>query len=117
MLMAMERFDMAHEDYPPYDLRGELLRLNGEESVSDYILRHLREGRLFLSCSGSEPLLAEAVRTCGVEPFLYQEFAHRVTAQVTKELAQEILNREDLTPEERETIVYVNPRRFYNLPA
>jgi predicted TIM-barrel fold metal-dependent hydrolase len=117
MLMAMERFDMAHEDYRPYDLSGELLRLKGGERVSDYIVRQMREGRIFFSCSGSEPLLAQAVRVCGVEPFLYQEFAHRMTAEVTKGLTLEMLNREDLTPVERETIVYVNPRRFYNLPA
>jgi len=117
LLMAMERFDMAHKDYPPYDLRGELLRLNGEESVSDYILRQVRQGKFFVSCSGGEPLLAEGVRICGAEPFMYQEFSHRLTAEDTKEMAQKILNREDLTPEERETIVYVNPRRFYNLPV
>jgi hypothetical protein len=108
---------MAHEDYRPYDIRGELLRLKGGERVSDYILRQVRQGQIFLSCSGSEPLLAQGVRICSAEPFMYQEFAHRLTAEDTKELAHRILNREDLTPEEKETIVYVNPRRFYNLPV
>jgi predicted TIM-barrel fold metal-dependent hydrolase len=86
--------------------------------LSDYILRHIKAGRIFVGCEGNEPALAYAVRVVGPEPFLYSsDFPHEVNNAMCKEEIGEILGNEALTPAEKEAILYRNAERFYRLDA
>ena len=61
-----------------YNPRGELTP-GGDQNVSEYIRRHVREGRLFFGCEGDEPLMAEAIRALGGGAFVYSsDFPHEV---------------------------------------
>ena len=55
LLSCLERFDRSYETHIQYDPRGEFLKLRKGERVSDYAARHIKDGRLFVGCEGSEP--------------------------------------------------------------
>ena len=117
-LMALERCDGAYRTFMPPDPRGRLLRLEAGESVRDYIIRHVKEGRIFIGCEGNEPDLAYAVRTVGREPFVFSsDFPHEVNTDTCREEIQEILASEGLTAQDKKAILYDNAKRFYRLGA
>lgn len=115
LFLAAERFDITHKDFPPYDLNGELLTLLPGEKVSDYIARRINQGQIFISCSGSEPLLPTAVKTFGIGAFMHSDFHHDLEVDAIKGDLQQLLNRDDLTESDKDAMVYGNPTRFYNL--
>lgn len=117
LLLALERFDRSHETHVHYNPRGELLNLRANERVSDYIIRHIKAGRLFVGCEGSEPALTYAVKVVGSEPFLYSsDFPHEVNNEMCKSEIAEIRESGELTIADKEAILHGNAERFYNLP-
>jgi uncharacterized protein len=114
LLLALERFDRSYETHIPYDPRGELLQLPKGERVSDYVRRQIKEGRIFVGCEGEEPDLAYAVKRVGAEPFLFSsDFPHEVNAEMCMHEMHEILESEELRPEDKEAIFAGNAVRFY----
>lgn len=116
LLLALERFDRSHETHVHFNPRGELLNLRANERVSDYIVRHIKAGRIFVGCEGSEPALAYAVKVVGSGPFLYSsDFPHEVNNEMCKGEIAEIRESEELTVADKEAILHGNAERFYNL--
>jgi predicted TIM-barrel fold metal-dependent hydrolase len=116
LLFAMERYSGSYASHIADDPRGELLRLLPDESVRDYIQRHISEGRIFVGMEGDELTLAEAVRVVGNEPFIYSsDFPHEVSNATCREEIEELLENAELSDADKEAILHGNAERFYRL--
>ena len=88
--------------------------LKGMEKVSDYICRHIDEGRIFVGCEGDELALADAVRIVGSKPFLYSsDFPHEVNSMTCKQEIKNLLENEKLTDVNKNAILSGNAGRLY----
>jgi hypothetical protein len=115
LLVALERFDRAHETHVQWNPRGELSP-GPDEKVSDYIRRHVKAGRLYVGCEGDEPGLAFAAKSVGSEMFVYSsDFPHEVNNQMCKEEIAEMLECDELSAQDKENILHLNAERFYGL--
>ncbi len=115
MEVAVERFERAHETHIQWNPRGELAPA-ADESVTEYIRKHVREGRLFVGCEGDEPTLAHASALIGSQAFVYSsDFPHEVNNEICKHEIEEMLECDDLSAEDKENILHGNAERFYNL--
>jgi uncharacterized protein len=78
-----------------------------QHSVRDYV----RSGRFFVTCEGEDDVLAEEIARFGVEPFMYaSDIPH---PEMRENAALEILERQDLTDEQKRRILCDNAVRFY----
>jgi uncharacterized protein len=113
--LALERFDRAHASHIQYNPRGELTPA-ADEKVSDYIRKHIREGRLYIGCEGDEEALPELAKMVGAEAFVFSsDFPHEVNNDICKHEIEELLETESLTQAEKELILAGNADRFYGL--
>lgn len=116
LLVCLERFDRSYETHIAWDPRKELIPLRKGERVSDYVKRHIAEGRIFIGCEGEEPDLVHAVRTVGPEPFVFSsDFPHEVNAAMCKHELDELFESDELTSEAKHKITVTNAQRFYRL--
>ena len=114
-LMCWERFDRSHATHMEYPLRDDdLLGPGIGDVVSEYMQRHIDEGRIFIGCEGEEPALAYAVSVVGNKPFLFStDFPHEVTKDSCLEEINELLENDQLTDADKEAILHKNALRFY----
>jgi predicted TIM-barrel fold metal-dependent hydrolase len=113
--LALERFDRAHASHIQYNPRGELTP-PADVKVSDYIRRHIKEGRLYIGCEGDEEALPELARMVGSEAFVFSsDFPHEVNNDICKHEIEELLETESLTQADKEAILSGNAQRFYGL--
>jgi len=116
LLICLERFDRSYETHVQHDLRGEFFKLQKKERVSDYIMRHIKAGRIFVGCEGDEPDIAYAVKRVGNEPFVYSsDFPHEVNNEFCKKELREMRENPELTEADKAAVLYLNAQRFYNL--
>lgn len=117
-LMALERSDGSYKAFTPLDPRKQYLRLQGGESVYEYIVRNVQEGRIFVGVEGGEPDLAHAVRSIGNEPFVWSsDFPHEVNIQTCGQEIQEIIANEELSDADLEAILSLNAAKLYKIRA
>ncbi len=113
---CLERFDRGWETHIQYDPRGEFIKLEQGEKVSDYIKRHIEAGRLFVGCEGTEPTLHHAVEAVGNKPFVFStDFPHEVNNDYCKREIREIMDHKSLTEDDKHAILHRNAERFYSL--
>ena len=116
LLLCLERFDRSWETHIQYDPRKEFLQIEEGEKVSEYIVRHIKAGRIFIGCEGHEPMLAQAVKMVGAEPFIYSsDFPHEVNNEFCKQEIRELLENDELTTADKEAVLHRNAARFYKL--
>jgi predicted TIM-barrel fold metal-dependent hydrolase len=114
-LLALERFEREHETHVQWNPRGELSP-TADVKLTDYLRKHVREGRLYIGCEGNEPSLAEAVRELGEEAYVYSsDFPHEVNNAICKAELLELQRNEDLSESAKEAILHGNAERFYRL--
>ena len=115
----MDRIDRSYNKaHFQVDLTGELLvGPKPNEKASDYFKRHIQEGRIFVGFDCDDSGLGFAVRKAGREPFLFaSDFPHEIfDAEVCRHELNELLGREDLTPEDKEAVVGGNAAKLYKL--
>ena len=115
-LFCLERFDRSYETHVMRDLRGAYLKLQSGEKVSQYIIRHVKAGRIFIGCEGGEPLIGKAVEMIGNQPFMYStDFPHEVNAATCKHELDELIENKDLSEADKAAILYQNAERFYGI--
>lgn len=99
--------DRAERDenyFDPGDQPGNRLR--------DY----LRRGRILLGCEGSEHTIAYLAKRVGVECFAYaSDYLREVDLPSAQHEIEDVAEREDLTVQQRQSILADNARRFFNL--
>ena len=65
--------------------RSRFLKLRDKESITDYIKRHVDEGRIFIGVEGDELTLPFAVSIVGNKPFIFSsDFPHEVNNDTCK---------------------------------
>jgi predicted TIM-barrel fold metal-dependent hydrolase len=116
LLLALERFTGSYRAFVPYDPRGDQLQLRPGEKVSDYIVRHVEAGRLFVGCEGDEPSLAYAAKVAGSRAFLFSsDFPHEVNNELCKEELDELRENAELSEAAKAGILHANAEAFYGL--
>jgi len=70
--------------------------------------------RMFVGCEGNEKALAYAIARVGPQPFMFaSDFPHEITIANCMDEIHEILERPDLTQDDKAAILGGNARRFY----
>ena len=113
----MDRLDRSyHDGHVQLDLEGNIIGGPAQgEKASDYFKTQLREGRIFIGFDCDDDGLGTAVTKAGREPFLFgSDFPHEVFDAVKcRHEIDELLERDDLTQEDKEAALGGNALRFY----
>lgn len=118
LMLCLERLQESFETHIPFDPGGEYIQLGAGENVAQYIIRQMKEGRIFVGCEGGEFILPYAVKVCGSEAFIYSsDFPHEVTRATVRRQIEEVLESDDMTAADKEAILHKNAERFYPLPS
>jgi predicted TIM-barrel fold metal-dependent hydrolase len=79
-------------------------------------VRQIDEGRIFVGCEGEELSIAEAVRITGNKPYVFStDYPHEVDAQTCKPELEELRENRQLSPADKDAILFGNSQRFYQL--
>jgi predicted TIM-barrel fold metal-dependent hydrolase len=114
ILHALERFDSSYAAFTPDDPRGAYLQLRRGETVWQYIIRQIHDGRIFIGCEGSEEILPYAIDVVGREAFLFSsDYPHEVNATSCRAEIDEVLDHPHLSDDDREAILNGNATRLY----
>ena len=86
----------------------------GEKGI-DYFKKHLREGRIFVGFDCDDDGLNTAVAKSGRQSFLFgSDFPHEVfDAAKCRHEIDELLERNDVTKEDKEAVLGGNALKFY----
>lgn len=118
VLTVLERCAGSHGAFKPYDPAGELLRLEDGETMGDYMLRHFREGRIYIGIEGDEPDLAHAVSRLGAGPFVFSsDFPHEVNEDTIREELGELHADPGLSRADKRGVLRDNAARLYGIAA
>jgi len=110
----MERFTGSWASHVQYDPRGRFLQLRPNESITDYILRHIDEDRIYVGVEGDEYTLPSAITLVGNKPFVYSsDFPHEVNNETCAENIRELQESTELSVDDKQAILYRNGERFY----
>lgn len=115
LLVCLERLTESYATHIPFDPDGMFLKLRNGENVAQYIIRQMKEGRIFVGVEGGEYALPYAVKVCGNEAFMYSsDFPHEVNRETVRHEIDELLETE-MADEDKEAILHKNALRFYQL--
>ena len=115
-LLGLERFNGSHKAFIPADPHSGFLQLRKGESIAEYIIRLVKERRLFVGVEGDEGAIGYAVSVVGSEPFMFSsDFPHEVNDDTINEEINELLEREDMSDKDKEGILRTNAQVFYGL--
>jgi uncharacterized protein len=117
----MDRLDRSyHDGHMQLDLHGDLIGgpKHGEEA-REYFRKHLRGGRIFAGFDCDDDGLNIAVAKGGHQSFLFgSDFPHEVfDAAKCRHEIDELLERDDLTMEDKEAVLGGNALNFYRSPS
>jgi uncharacterized protein len=113
---CVERFERSWNSHVQYDPRDRFLKLREKESITDYIRRHVDEGRVFVGVEGDELTLPFAIKIIGNKPFIFSsDFPHEVNNETCKAELEELEENDRLTQADKEAVRYRNAERFYGL--
>ena len=116
-LLCLERLDESWATHIPFDPDAKYIRLLDGESIFDYTVRQVREGRIYVGCEGGEFSLPYAVKVAGPEAFMYSsDFPHEVNRESVRHEIEEVLES-DLTAAEKAMVLHENAERFYGFRA
>lgn len=116
-LTAMERFDRSYTTFVEYDPSGDY-GPHGDELPTEYIIRHIKDGRLFIGCEGDEAAIPFALREYGCNPFMYSsDFPHEVTIETCREEIQELRDNAEISSADKEMVLRENAQQLYRLGA
>jgi predicted TIM-barrel fold metal-dependent hydrolase len=113
----LDRLDRSyHPGHLQVDFHNELVGGPKQgEKASDFLRRQIREGRMFVGFDVDDDGLGFAVKKAGREAFIFgSDFPHEVfnAVKCRKEI-EELLNRPDLSREDKEAVLAGNAARFY----
>ena len=95
---CLERFERSWNSHVQYDPRGRFLKLRENESITDYIKRHVDEDRIYVGVEGDELTLPFAVSVVGNKPFIFSsDFPHEVNNDTCKAELEELDENKRLT--------------------
>lgn len=115
----MDRLDRSfNPGHVQFDLEGKpIMGPQPGERASEYFKKQVREGRIFVGFDCDDAGLGFSIKRAGGEPFLFaSDFPHETfdAKSCLKEI-NELLSREDLTQQNKESVLGGNAQRFYRL--
>ena len=114
----MDRFDRSyHDGHVQLDVKGNLLGGPKQgEKASDYFKHQLRHGRIFVGFDCDDDGLNTSVEKAGRQSFLFgSDYPHEVfDAAKCRHEIDALLDRDDLTQEDKEAVLGGNALRFYS---
>jgi predicted TIM-barrel fold metal-dependent hydrolase len=116
----MDRINRSYHSHIQLDLEGEPLTGPAPgNKASDYLKRHIQEGRIFVGFDCDDEGLGYAVQRAGPEPFLFaSDFPHEsFSAGSCRREIDELMHREDLTPKDKAAVLAANAERLYQFAA
>jgi predicted TIM-barrel fold metal-dependent hydrolase len=114
--LVLERFERAYQTHVPVDPRGELLQIREGESMTDYLRRHAAAGRFTIGIDGDEAALSSSAEKLGTNIAMFStDFPHEVDAKRCQHEIDELLERDDLDDEAKETVLWRNASHLYGV--
>jgi predicted TIM-barrel fold metal-dependent hydrolase len=114
VFMVLERLSASYKAFIPFDPRKEYIQLDPNESVSDYIVKRIEEGRITFGIEGDEPALSAAISLVGETPFMFSsDFPHEVNRATIRHELEELLEADNVSDSAKVGILRDNARRFY----
>lgn len=79
-------------------------------------LEYIAGGRVLIGCEGSEETLAYVIKRVGAKPFAYaSDYPHEVDFVAAQKEIEEMVERQDLSREEKQAVLGGNAKRFFKL--
>ena len=114
---VLDRLELSYRAHHQWNLDGKpvLGSPRPDENGCDYLVRHMREGRVFVGYECDDASLGYAVTRAGRGPFVFaSDFPHESTnAKYIRGEIDEVLEREDLDQADKEALLGGNTIRFY----
>lgn len=114
---VLDRIDLSHRAHHQVNPDGTPVAGNPRpgEGASDYLLRFMHEGRIFVGYECDDESLGYAVQRAGRQPFMFaSDFPHESTsAKYCRGEINEVLRREDLDNADKEALLAGNTVVFY----
>ena len=116
-LMALERLDGSTSNFMPFNPGNRVFdRARTDESVTDYVRRHTEAGRVYVGVEGEEPGLSLAIKLVGNRGLMFSsDFPHENSPEHIAQELQELLERKDLTSEDKQRILRDNAAALYKV--
>jgi predicted TIM-barrel fold metal-dependent hydrolase len=116
LLLCLERLKASHETHFQY-IPPEEFGVREDDDPGKYIVKKIKEGRVFVGCETEELTIPFAIKVVGNQPFLYSsDFPHEVTNESCKHDIAELMESGDITADDKAAILYRNAENFYRLP-
>jgi len=117
LLLLLERLHASHEthfEYLPPDDYG----ISEDQDPAQYIKDLIAGDRLYLGIETEELTMPFALKLVGNRGFLYSsDFPHEVTLASCKHDIEELLESDELTMDDKESMLSRNAERFYRLTS
>lgn len=117
LLLLLERLHASHEthfEYLPPDDYG----ISEDQDPAQYIKDLIAADRLYLGVETEELTMPFALKLVGNRGFLYSsDFPHEVTLASCKHDIEELMESDELTMDDKESMLSRNAERFYRLTS
>ena len=115
LLMAMERLEEGYETHIPMDPYGSYLQLQGGEDVADYVIRQIKEERIYIGTEGKEKFLPQTIAVVGSSGFIYaSDFPHETNPELCKADIADINANDGYSETDLDNIFVNSAVRFYD---
>lgn len=93
---SLERFDRSWSTDIQIETRDRFMKLRPGERISDYVRRHVEEGRIYLGCEGEEAMLPVTIDALGTnKPFMFcSDFPHEINVTTCRYEIEELLENQ-----------------------
>jgi predicted TIM-barrel fold metal-dependent hydrolase len=116
----LDRLNRSYHGHLQVGLDGEYVPgPRPEEGAPAYFARLVKEGRIFVGFDCDDHGLAYAIQRTGPSAYLFaSDFPHEsFSAESCRHEIDEVLEREDISEEDKAAVLGANAERFYRLPA
>ena len=90
-----------------------------DEGASAYLVRKVKEGQIFVGFDCDDEGLGYSIQRAGPDAFLFaSDYPHEsFSAESCRHEIDELLERPDVSEEDKQTVLATNAERFYGIPA
>jgi predicted TIM-barrel fold metal-dependent hydrolase len=104
LAFLLDRMERAEHYHDPRDL------------PMQKAIKYLQGGRILIGCEGSEGSLAYGASRVGIEAFAYaSDYPHEVDLPAAIHEIEEVAEREDISPAEKQAVLGDNARKFFRV--
>lgn len=112
----LDRMNRSYRGHLQLDLDGDFIDgPRPDEGASGYFVRLVKEGRIFVGFDCDDQGLGYSIQRAGREAFLFaSDYPHEsFSAETCRHEVDELLERDDLTDDDKQAVLATNAERFY----